>query len=275
MNRRSFLARGAGTLAGASILAGCIEESGDGGGDDGSANTGVDLPLPGTTPDQSVSQAGLAPEPEDVEPLGVDVDSLDTTEMFGVDVPLLPTDVAYDWYRTQEARFVDARSQGQYESSHVLRAVLSPAPEGLETDDPPEAWPQSDRIITYCGCPHHLSSERAATLMQNGYEAVFALDEGFDEWYQREYPMGSVEETVSIGPERSVSGAVDPQYAGEQVDLYHGASKQREPAEIHSDGSFEVTFRFVELEPEDTLILETPAGTRRGTVAEMVEETAR
>jgi rhodanese-related sulfurtransferase len=269
MNRRSFLATGVGSIAGATLVAGCI------GGILGSEGGSGDRTLPGTTPDQERSRAGLAPNPESVDPTPIDVDGLDTTETFGIEVPLLPIDVAYDWYRPQEARFVDARGLSQYEASHVSGAVHSPAPSGYETDDPTEAWQQSGRIVTYCTCPHHLSSERAAVLIDAGYEAVFALDEGFGEWYDREYPMGTSNASTTIGPLRRVSGSVDPAYAGERVQLHHAASEQREPAVIEGDGSFEVTFRFVEVESEDTLILETPAGTRRGTVAEMVEETAR
>lgn len=271
MHRRSFLATGAGSIASATLLAGCID--GVTGGDDGDGESNE--VLPGSTPDQEISRAGLAPDPEDVEPTPIDIDDLDTKEMFGVDVPLLPIDVAYDWYRPQEARFVDARGQQQYEASHVSGAVLSPAPGGYETDDPSEAWPTTERIVTYCTCPHVLSSERAANLIQNGYEAVFALDDGFGEWYDRDYPMGSVQASASIGPLRRVSGSVDPAHAGEYVQLRHASSDQREPAVIGEDGSFEVTFRFVELEADDTLVLETPARTRRGTVAELSEETTR
>ncbi|WP_248516751.1 rhodanese-like domain-containing protein [Salinarchaeum laminariae] len=267
MNRRSFLATGVATSAG--LLAGCVGGQGDGG------NAEADVEI-GTAPDPSVTEAGLAPETGDVAAPGVEVDELETNTANAEAVPLLPIDAAYDWYRRRDARFVDARkSMAQYEQSHVAGAVFSPAPKGYEDADPTDAWPEAERIVTYCGCPHHLSSQRASSLIANGHEAVFALDEGFGEWFEREYPMRSSSGAVSLAEQRFVTGAVDPSYAGEFVNLSHESTGQLEPAKVAADGSFEVSFRFVDVDAESVLRLETPAWTRTGTLAGLTSGTVR
>ncbi|GAB3687251.1 hypothetical protein GCM10028857_20140 [Salinarchaeum chitinilyticum] len=268
MHRRSFLAKGVAVSATAGLLAGCI---GSLGGSDGNGKADVEI---GVAPDPSITEAGLAPETADVPAPGVEVDALETNTDNAEAVPLLPIDAAYDWYRRRDARFVDARKgMAQYEHSHVAGAVFSPAPNGFEDSDPTDAWPEAERIVTYCGCPHHLSSQRASSLIANGHEAVFALDEGFAEWFERDYPMRSSNGAVSLAEQRVVSGAVDPSYAGEFVDLRHEPTGQVEPAKIGADGSFDVSFRFVDVDAESVLTLETPAWTRSGTLAGLTSGT--
>jgi rhodanese-related sulfurtransferase len=261
MHRRSFLAGGAGAVAAAGLVAGCLDRS-----------NGSDQPENGS--DQAGS--GFAPNPRDVEAPGADPSSFERLEVRGQQVPLVPIDVAHPWYLRREARFVDARSPTAYERSHVAGAVSSPAPTGYETDDPTADWPSDARIVTYCTCPHHLSSSRAAGLLDAGFENVYALDEGFGPWYDRGYPVGSASEVqTAIGESRSISGRVDASYAGGSVELRHEPTGQREPGDIAGDGSFEVTFRFVEVGPESTLTLETPAWTRTGTLSEFTSGTIR
>lgn len=269
MNRRSFLASGLGAVAGAGLLAGCLGDSSDSG-------DGGETVLPGTSPDPSTSPEGLAPNPEDVDVPGIDPDAIETKTTRDVEVPLLPIDVAHPWYLAREARFVDARSRTAYERSHVAGAALSPQPTGFETDDPTADWPKSDRIVTYCTCPHHYSTSRAAGLIENGFENVYALDEGFGPWFERGYPVASASDVqTAIGESRAISGRVDPAYAGEFVRLRHEPTGQREPGEIAGDGSFEVTFRFVEVDADSVLTLETPAWTRTGTLSEFTSGTVR
>jgi rhodanese-related sulfurtransferase len=260
MHRRSFLASGAGALTAAGLLAGCLDRS-----------NGSDQPEDGG--DQAGS--GLAPNPRDVEAPDADPSSFERLEVRGQEVPLVPIDVAHPWYLRQEARFVDARSRFAYDESHVAGAVSSPAPTGYASDDPTRDWPTDERIVTYCTCPHHLSSSRAAGLLEAGFENVYALDEGFGPWYERGYPVASANEVAAIGEARSIAGRVGASYAGEFVELRHEPTGQREPGEIGEDGSFEVTFRFVEVGPESTLTLETPAWTRTGSLSEFTSRTIR
>lgn len=231
---------------------------------------GDDLPADATPSD------GYPPEFSEVPPeRDVDVASFDTLPRGGVEVPLVPIDVAYSWYARGEARFVDARSAAQFDVSHVLGAVLSPAGDGRDLpDDPVFEWPTDARIVTYCDCPHHLSSLRAASLTKRGYETVYAIDEGFVEWRERDFPLAGSDVDRET-PVRVVEGAVPRAYAGRTAWARHAASNQAEATEIDGDGRYELELRFVDVTAASPVRVETPAYTltepvgrlTRGTVA--------
>ncbi len=185
-----------------------------------------------------------------------DSEEFPTTDVDGIPVPLAPIDAVYTWYGRGEARFVDARGPKQYEQSHIYGAVLSPAPDG-RSGDPVTDWPQDDRIVAYCGCPHHLSSVRAAHLIADGYEDVYVIDEGFWEWHDRDYPLAGDAINARPAPRR-ISGLVDPKYAGESAVLRHPSSGQREMTSIRPDGSFEFVVRFFDITATARLTIETP-----------------
>lgn len=105
-------------------------------------------------------------------------------------VPLAPTSEVAEWYESDPALVIaDARSPEEYDQLHIEGAVLSPAPDGLSSDDPLLELDQDTRIVTYCVCPHTLAGSRAATLMEAGYTSVYALDEGLQEWVDRDLPI--------------------------------------------------------------------------------------
>lgn len=253
MRRRTLLASGA-SLAGASAFVGCLGLSG--------------------SDETSVSEAGLAPNPEDVPAPDVNVDSLELYTEYDPAVPLLPIDAAHAWYLRREARFVDARSLRAYEEAHVAGAVSSPAPTGQQREDPTEAWPDDERIVTYCTCPHHLSTLRASNLISDGHAAVFAIDEGFRPWVQQGYPIAGDRVGSALGEPRTVRGTVDTGHAGEWVWVRHGPTGQREPGQVRADGSFAVTIHFVDLDAESPLTVETPAWTETAPLGEWTADGA-
>lgn len=253
MRRRAFLTTAAVGVLGSA--AGCL------GGGPGPRNLG-------SAPDPSVSEAGLAPDPEEVPAPDADPDSFETLSVEGTEVALVPLEVARAWYHRREARFVDARSQRAYEAVHIHGAVLSTAPDGV-ADDPTEAWPSEERIVTYCACPHHLSTARGATLREEGHEAVFAIDEGFEPWVRNGYPIEGEDAEEFVRAEWTVSGRVGAEHAGQRVELRHEPSGQREPGPIADDGSFEVTAKFVGVEDATPVTLETPAFERTGPIGDL------
>lgn len=286
MRRRAFLATGL-----AAVTAGCL--SGDdepGGGGDGTepgnASGGTEFQepdftaepneaLPGEAPDPSASTAGLAPVPEAVDAPGVDVGSLPTYDPYEESVPLLPVDAAYAWYQRRDARFVDARSLTSYENNRVTGAVQSPAPdvrrgEPLPDDDPVSSWDETERIVTYCRCPHHLSGQRASELRAEGRHA-FAIDEGFGEWMNRGYPTASGSNQRQLVAQRHVSGRVDPSHAGEFVYVRDASSDQVEPGVVGEDGTFRVEFYFVDVDADDEITVETPAWSRTAPLADLTD----
>lgn len=241
LRRRTVLATGASTLAG---LAGCL-----GGGSDSLPRD--DDPDDGRPPPEAVEE----PPPTDADPTG-----FETIERDGESVRLAPADVVYAWYANRDARVVDARGTTQYEKSHVYGAVSSPAAmlEGAGAPDPVTDWPSDARIVTYCGCPHHISSRRAATLQTAGYRNVFVLDEGFwAGWHDRGYPTAG-SDASSAPQQRIVEGVVDPANAGATAVLVHPASGQREEAPVGSDGRYRLRLRFYGVDADATVALRTP-----------------
>ncbi len=255
MNGRAFTRRRLIQLAGASVvvgISGCLT-SDDGGSSDADGYA-PQSPDPTATTNESMS----ANSNEGSSTTPVDESSFKTlpTES-GVSVPLVPIDIAYDWYRKQEARFADARSETGYEKSHIDGAVFSPAEDGQANNDPIENWPKSDRIITYCACPHHLSSLRAASLINEGYERVYALDEGYREWVNRNYPVAGSE--TNNQPEiRSIAGATDPKFGGESAWAFHRQSGQREATAIEGNGEYTLDLPFYDVTDDSLIEIETP-----------------
>jgi len=277
MKRRTFAAAASGTLAG---LAGCLGDlggttettdsttattaSGDGDESDGS----------GTAAELSAAEDGypeaVAQKPEDRE---VDTSGLDTVTENGVEVPLLPVEDAYVWWAYRRARFADARGSDQYENAHIDGAVLSPAPADMrEEGDPVRKWGKRDRIVCYCGCPHHLSSIRASQLIDAGYEDVYVIDEGFFEWSDRDYPTtggdGGLEAFV-------VRGQLDASDAGENVWARTVDGDQFESTNVQRDGSFALHCKFTGVTADSRLRVETPAWSTTGTVRELTSGVVR
>lgn len=238
MHRRAFLAAAAGSAA----LAGCS-------GDRSPAS-------PDPTPDD-----GYPPPFDDLPPeRTVDTGSYETTDRDGVAAPLAPIDDVHYWFRRREARFADARGRRAYRAAHVLGAVNSPAGDAPNAagEDPVLDWPKGDRVVCYCACPHHLSSIRAASLLRDGYEEVYVLDEGFRAWLDREYPVAG-ERTAALPPAWTVRGLVDPVHAGATAWARHRPSGQREATRIGDDGAYVLELPFYDVGPESPVTVETPA----------------
>lgn len=171
MDRRTFV-QTTGAL-GAVSLAGCLLVGDDGSDDRPRAEE------PDEYPD------GV----EDGEVTRIDDSGYEIYTTSGQDVPLAPTGDAYEWYQNEEVVVADARSRDAYEDIHIEGAVWSPAPDGQSADDPLAPLASEQPILTYCACPHHLSGARAASLLADGYEQVFALDKGINDWIDKGYPI--------------------------------------------------------------------------------------
>lgn len=181
----------------------------------------------------------------------------ETTITDGVAVPLVPVADAIEWYQDENVLFADARSQTAFERAHVRDAVLSPAPEGQNDNDPVEERSTETRIVTYCGCPHHLSSLRAASLIAAGYAHTYALDEGFHAWADRGHPVvGSAAGTQPAA--YTISGQLSEYDRDARVWAWHNPSGQREVTPVEADGSFALTLHFYDLTPASPIRLVGP-----------------
>lgn len=175
----------------------------------------------------------------------------------GVEVTTASIDASYYWYARGEARFVDARGTGQYETQHIYGAVNSPA-EGNREDDPTDGWSKDDRIVCYCGCPHHLSSIKAVEFLNNDYENVYIIDEGYWQWNNRKYPMAG--DAVSDQPSAiTIVGATDPKHAGETAWAIQESSDQLEATSIESDGRYSMELKFEGVTTSTPIHVRTPS----------------
>lgn len=206
----------------------------------------------------------------------VDPSSFETTDVYGETVRLAPIDVVIDWYRRGEARFVDARGLEQYETAHVYGAVFSGAQREASGGgiDP---WEPGDRVVTYCACPHHLSSIRAAGLQKAGFEAVYALDEGFagreNAWASLEYPMAGthwLDESSTQQTDVTLTGVTDVAYAGHYA--WAVVEGQTEAAPIESNGEFSIHLSFAGVTADSHGTVRTPGYTVEGPLGELAEQ---
>lgn len=194
----------------------------------------------------------------------------ETTTTDGTDVPLAPVDDVYQWYENNEARFADARGRDQYEATRITGALFSPAPDGTE-DDPVEELSTDTRIITYCRCPHHLSSMRAAALIDAGYENTYAIDEGLSGWINQGYPIeGSNVQTD--GQQYEIDGTISSDFANDMVILEQVDADRREAAPIADDGSYTIQLHFAG-STDSQFRVEAPDYTVEGTLEELTNNT--
>lgn len=255
MNRRAFLAAGAaGSLA---ATAGCLGLFGSASSDlnhpgnlDTSFNANKPLPADDDPSDGIPPARDEPPAERSLDPSG-----FPTTTTNGETIALAPIEVARYWHQRGEARFVDARALKYYEQAHVYGAVNSSAERG-SSGGGIAGWPEDDRIVCYCGCPHHLSSVRASALQQNGFTNVYVVDEGFVPWRTNEYAMGGT--NFAAPQEAVIEGEVDPSHAGDYAWATHELSGQAEAAPIAQDGSFAVHFKFYDLTEAAPILVQTP-----------------
>jgi rhodanese-related sulfurtransferase len=181
-------------------IAGCLGDDSDNQGEsDGTGETGDTATVgeDGTrTPTETVEINTTSDYHTSAEGTDTGTEDENGYELYrteGQEVPLAPTDDAYEWYVNDNVVVADARPKAAYEKVHIVDAYWSPARDGQETEDPLEQLSKDTRILTYCACPHHLSGLRAASLIEDGYTEVYALDKGIQDWVEKGYPVEGTE----------------------------------------------------------------------------------
>ncbi|MDJ1432791.1 rhodanese-like domain-containing protein [Halostagnicola sp. A-GB9-2] len=233
MNRRSFLAiAGSGSLA---TTAGCLDEFGS---DDDSGDG--------------------------------DESEYETDSFEGTEIPLAPAEDVHEWFEEDEAKFVDTRGVSQYDAGHIPGAVLSPGIDN-EGDDPTDDWSTDTRVVTYCDCPHSLAVRRGADLKADGFEDVYAIDEGYNGWEQAGYPTEYNEADADVET-YEIEGESDPSHEDEYVHISTADGGSYEVAPIDGDGIYETEIRFPDLTDDSELIVEAPDYTVEGTLKELTDE---
>ena len=158
----------------------------------------------------------------------------------------------------QASPFVfDVRSKTSFDKSHITNAFSMPYG---KTDDQKLAavngLAKDSSIVTYCGCPRHLSTLAAKDLTDRGYTNVSVLYEGYWHWKDNGYPVTEAQTTadnithfrfdVSIAQSRAK--ALD----GQDLFLRHRSSGQLEAARIVSGDALTVEFRVYDHQDRDS-----------------------
>ncbi len=104
-------------------------------------------------------------------------------------IEFITVDEAYEVFlNNEEYLFIDVRTEGEYENSHIEDAINIPVSEIEERlDEIPEDKP----VIVYCnGSSCDRSGRAAGILKKNGYKEVFDLiGGGIFEWEEKGYPV--------------------------------------------------------------------------------------
>ena len=80
----------------------------------------------------------------------------------------------------------DARPPSDYLFGHISGAVSVPF---YEADLAAEVLPEDLWVLTYCGCPHAISTQAAESLLAAGRTQVAVIDEGYYYWVEQGYPV--------------------------------------------------------------------------------------
>ncbi len=199
-------------------------------------------------------------------------DEYRTYDTGGQEVPLAPVEDTYEWYQ-EDALFLDATNEVQHQRRRIDGSELSP-PARPDFEHPTEGVDPDRRIVTYCICPYNLAGARAAELLNEGFERVYAIEEGLDGWDEAGYPIAGAVASPAFSL-YTVSGRTDPAAAGQQVWLEEPESNQRYVTRVDEDGTFEMTFEFADVDDETIVVLELPDQRLERTLGELSDGEVR
>ena len=210
LRRRRFLIASGAMVA----IAGCTgsgdDENGDDENGDDDLNGGDDLNGDDNGDDENGDDNGDeadidAPHPTD-DDHGYDVETYE-----GVDIPIVPIEDALEWHEADLVHFFDARgSEDSHENARIPGSVWSTYPDG-DDDDPVDEWESDDPIVVYSNeqSEDSLCTMKGSELIEDGFEYVYVMDEGFGEWRSRDYPM------EGLGPDGELEGDDEDELEGD------------------------------------------------------------
>jgi rhodanese-related sulfurtransferase len=81
---------------------------------------------------------------------------------------------------------VDMRKPSEYRAGHLPGAISLPL---TELDRRFKEIPRAPRVVLYCGCPLEDIATAFVFLRTQGYGNHAVLEDGFDGWLRRRYPV--------------------------------------------------------------------------------------
>ena len=149
----------------------------------------------------------------------------------------------------------DVRGKQSYEQSHIKSALSMPYGKTEDSDlARVTLLDKNSEIITYCGCPRHLSTLAAADLTGRGYNNIKVLYEGFWHWKEQQFPtVENVTNTASTTVIRFKGELLENQNAvpGQDLFLQHARSGQLEAVRTDNRGRFELVFHLYGYQRDD------------------------
>ncbi len=159
-------------------------------------------------------------------------------------------------YSANSVPFIfDVRSKASYQKSHIEMSLSVPYGKADENDlKNIVALSKDSEIVTYCGCPRHLSTLSAKNLTDWGYTNVKVLYEGYWHWKEQSFPVVETEETATTTTSIKFEGILannDQPISGVDLFLKHTRSGQLEAVRTDKSGNFDVEFHLYGYQSDD------------------------
>ena len=148
----------------------------------------------------------------------------------------------------------DVRSKASFDQSHIQFALHVPYGKTSEDDLAQiDRLDKSSEIVTYCGCPRHLSSLSAKHLTDLGYTNVKVLYDGFWVWRDSGYPTVTLQQsaqTTELLFKGRLAGEAE-QIADTDLFVRHIKTGQLEAARTNIKGEFQFEFHLYDYDSKD------------------------
>ena len=145
----------------------------------------------------------------------------------------------------------DVRGKISYDEGHIKTSLSKPLPMDAKNL---VNIPKDAHIITYCGCPHHLSSIAAEQLSKMGYKDVHVLDEGYWYWKDHKYPLEISASVLAKLTEMSVAGVLmknGKPLGNTDIYMKHIKSGQLEAEKTDPNGKYKMNFHLYNYNKND------------------------
>ncbi len=169
---------------------------------------------------------------------------------------LIKAKAASELLKKNKALFVDVRSRPEFNAEHIQGAISYPYTVIKTAKDLP--FKPADKVILYCGCPHHLSGLSADILKQKGFKDVHVIDEGYWGWKEFGLP-------VMVNPDAPTKVSMDIEGRASQngqplvykdVFLLHPETGQLEATRTDREGNFRMALHFRGLDLSEQVVFQ-------------------
>ncbi|MFT5110732.1 MAG: rhodanese-related sulfurtransferase [Parasphingorhabdus sp.] len=171
---------------------------------------------------------------------------------------------------------LDVRAIASFEESHIVSA--SSLPYGEYTDEDVSKLAGNNKsglIVTYCGCPRHLSGLVAEQLREKGFSDVRVLYEGYWYWKDNGYPV--VEQSKSARSTLKFEGQLVSDIgpvAGHNIFIRNLRNDQLEATQTDEQGKFQTGFEILGYLESDqfAVTIDSPKATVRKLISGSPDE---